>query len=168
MNKKRRNESTQCFSFPSSFLKTLCFSTYLFLSIILILENLKGDYFMELITYEQLVEYLGEIITKDIIHMGIRQGFILYCVLGIVFSLFHLLYETAQEKHYKRKGTYSGNLTERECYLLDEKFKKCSENFTDENLKQLGALAFVFIESERKNKEDIKKFWDKFKFWKRG
>lgn len=84
------------------------------------------------------------------------------------FLLMECLHEYIYGNQYKRKHTYSGNLTPREYYLIDSLVKECEKELTDENLKMLGMNVLCFANSEKKNKEDIKTFFNKFKFWKRG
>ena len=93
--------------------------------------------------------------------------FIFVSILYGCFLLMECLHEYIYGNQYKRKHTYSGKLTERQYYLLDELAKTCKEEMTEQSFKELGSYLFVFIEDEKKNREDIKTFFDKLKFWKR-
>lgn len=120
-----------------------------------------------LVTYEDLMTIVQHWVTKDIVFTGMRQGFVLCMIVFLICTIISYLYEKTLEIKYKRENTYSGRLLPEECNLLDNQFKKCEENFTDENLKQLGTLAFTFIKFKKETDEEMKKFWNKFKFWKR-
>lgn len=88
-------------------------------------------------------------------------------IMSILISTFNLIYEIALEKRYKRNSLI-GKLSSREYSLLQAKINECEKDLNNENINELGTLLFCFVNAKKIKIKRSKKFWNKFKFWKRG
>ena len=110
-------------------------------------------------------ELLLETFAYSIGH-GIAYGISLYFILGILFSILDLIYETALEKQWKRKSLI-GKLSSREYSLLEAKINECKKDFNNKNRDELGSLLCCFVWAKELEIKQRKKFFDKLKFWKK-
>lgn len=97
---------------------------------------------------------------------GVGHSISYFLIMGILISIFDLIYETALEKNYKRKS-FIGKLSSREYSLLQAKINECEKDLNNENINELGTLLFCFVNAKKLEIKRRKKFWNKLKFWKR-
>lgn len=97
---------------------------------------------------------------------GIGYGISMLWGIGLLVSIFDLIYETALEKQWKRKSLI-GKLSSREYSLLEEKINECKKDFNNKNRDGLGSLLCCFVWAKELEIKQRKKFFDKLKFWKK-
>lgn len=97
---------------------------------------------------------------------GVGYGISYLLVIGILISIFNLIYEIAMEKNYKR-NSFIGKLSSREYNLLQAKINECEKDLNNKNINELGTLLFCFVNAKKIEIKRRKKFFDKLKFWKR-